>query len=124
LLTEGSYVSALWVYSLAAVAALVLFNYWFLARWPLWSRVLISLPMGAVLLTPALINPGAETFAPALIVVAFQWLSQGQEAAVHALRPLGLFTGIALVLAMPLAVLAAKLQKRRDQPKPELDLST
>ena len=97
MLTEGSYQGAIWVYVLSAIFALVLFNFWMLKERSWGLRLLLTLPLATLLLTPAYIETGAETLAPALIVLAFQWLSAGQEAAQHALRPLVLFTGIALV---------------------------
>ena len=115
MLTEGSYQSALWVYALAAIAALVVFNLWFLprARWRL--RVALTLPLAALLLTPASIAPGADTLAPALVVAAFQWLSEGREAAVYALRLLALSGAVALLLAVALPVAAARIRKRRER---------
>lgn len=114
MLTESSYHTALWVYALAALAALALFNLWFLPRLRWRLRAVLTLPVAALLLTPALIAPGADTWAPALIVAAFQWLNQGREAAAHALRPLALFTAAALLLAVALLVAAARIHKRRE----------
>ncbi|MEM1402414.1 MAG: hypothetical protein AAGG55_03710 [Pseudomonadota bacterium] len=97
MLTEGSYQGAIWVYVLSAIFALVLFNFWMLRERSWGLRTLLTLPLATLLLIPAYIEAGAETLAPALIVLAFQWLSAGQEAAEHALRPLLLFTAVALV---------------------------
>ena len=60
MLTEDSYLNALWVYALAAIAVLVMFNLWFLPAGRWWLRVLLTLPLAALLLTPALIAPGAR----------------------------------------------------------------
>ena len=84
MLTEGSYHGAIWVYVLSAISALVLFNLWILKERSWGLRLLLTLPLATLLLTPAYIEAGAKTLAPALIVLAFQWLSIGQEAAQHA----------------------------------------
>lgn len=116
MLTEGSYQSALWVYALAAIAALAMFNLWFLPRAARWRlRVALTLPLAALLLTPASIAPGADTLAPALVVAAFQWLGEGREAAIYALRLLGLSGAVALLLAVALPVAAARMRKRRER---------
>ncbi|MFK7831150.1 MAG: hypothetical protein AB8B57_15360 [Congregibacter sp.] len=116
MLTEDGYFAGLMVYIGAALLALLLFNWWLLRGRSAALRLLLTLPLGALLLTPALIQPGADTFAPALIVVAFQWLSQGPEAAEHALRPLGLFTGSALALGVLCALVLILLRRGKQSP--------
>lgn len=113
MLTDSGYITALGVYLISAVLALLLMNLWLLRGRGMALRVLISLPLAALLLTPAYIEPGAETFAPALIVAAFQWLAQGPEAADHAVRPLALFTGVSAAIAVCLAVIFAWLGRAR-----------
>ncbi|MDP5069877.1 MAG: hypothetical protein NWQ45_03165 [Congregibacter sp.] len=104
MLTDSGYMSALIIYVLAALAAVVLMNVWLLRGRSLGVKALWSLPVLSLLLTPAYIQPEAETFAPALVVLAFQWLSEGKEAAAHALRPLLLFTSVALGLGVVAAL--------------------
>lgn len=123
MLTSTGYITGLLVYVLSALLAL-----WPLNRWLLrWAgpglRLLISLPVAALLLTPAYIQAGAETLAPALVVAAFQWLSQGPEAAEHALRPLMLFTAVAAGIAALGALLLAWRDRRSKRPDPALDIS-
>jgi hypothetical protein len=89
------------------VAALLLL--WWLRRRRV-AALWLSLTAVALLLTPAYPEPGAETLAPALVVAAFQLLTAGVDAAMHALRPLGLALGIAWVLALLLSLL---LRRRR-----------
>ena len=124
MLTESAYQLALVIYLLSAILALGLFNIWLLRGRSAALRLLLTLPLAALLLTPAYIQPGAETLAPALIVLAFQWLSQGAEAAEHALRPLILFSAVAAGAAVLLAGLLALGTRRGRVPDPELDLST
>ncbi|MEE4277257.1 MAG: hypothetical protein V2I82_02175 [Halieaceae bacterium] len=94
MLTETGYSGALAVYLIAALLAIVLINLWLLSRSSLGLRALVTLPLAALLLTPAYIDAGADTLAPALVVAVFQAFSQGLEAADHSLRPLLLFTGV------------------------------
>ncbi|MFT4873255.1 hypothetical protein [Congregibacter sp.] len=112
MLTETAYLSALIVYALSTLLAVALINFWLLRRLPLGLKILLSLPVLSLFLTPAFIQPEADTLAPALVVVAFQWLSQGQEAAAHALRPLLLFTGTSVVFGILLALILAWLGRR------------
>ena len=124
MLTETGYTGALIIYVLATLAALILFNVWFLRRAHWGLRCLLSLPLAALLLTPAYIRPDAITLAPALIVALFQGFSQGPEAAEHAVRPLLLFTAAALVAGFVLFLVAKLLRRRAEAPDPELDLSS
>jgi hypothetical protein len=111
MLTESGYLGGLAVYAVAALLALFLFQRWLLLRWPLRFRALLLLPLAALLLTPAYITADADTMAPALVVAAFQSLTNGVDAAMHAIRPLAVFTAAAL-LAGVLLVAAAALRRR------------
>ena len=123
MLTESAYRLALITYLVSALLALGLFNIWLLRGRSAALKLLLTLPLAALLLTPAYIQPGAETLAPALVVLAFQWLSQGPEAAEHALRPLVLFTGVALGVGVLLAGILILRARRARAPDPALDLS-
>lgn len=111
MLTDSAYLTALLVYSLSAVAAVLLLIFWLLRGRSLAVKALLSLPLLSLLVTPALIEPGADTFAPAIVVALFQWFTQGQEAAAHALKPLALFTGLALGLGLVLALIFVFLNR-------------
>jgi hypothetical protein len=104
---------AIIVYIASALLALLLGNVWLLPRAGLGLRALVTLPLAALLLTPAYIDAEADTLAPALVVAAFQILSGGPEAAMHALQPLVVFSGAALALGL-LAFLLALWRGRRD----------
>ena len=115
MLTDTGYYGAFAVYLTAAFAALVLFNLWFLPRASLGLRALLSLPLASLLMTPAYLDPEAGTLAPALIVTAFQWLITDADAAAHALRPLVLFTGIALAVGCVLFLGDLSRRRRRSR---------
>ena len=119
MLTESAYLGALIIYVLSALLAVALMNFWLLRNWTPGFKILLSLPLLSLLLTPAFIQPEADTFAPAVVVVAFQWLSQGKEAAAHALRPLLLFTGISAGFAVVLALMLAWLGRRSSEEESE-----
>jgi hypothetical protein len=120
-LTASGYAAAITVYIASALLALLLGNVWLLPRAGLGLRALVTLPLAALLLTPAYIDAGADTLAPALVVTAFQMLSAGPEAAMHALQPLGVFTAIALALGLLVFLLALWRGRRDAGSAPEAD---
>ena len=100
MLNETSYNAALLVYVGSALFALLCMVWWLRRSWnPGW---LLFLFFGgcALLLTPAYPGEGVDTLAPALVVATFQLLTEGAEAAEHALRPLLVMLGLALGLAL------------------------
>lgn len=120
MLTESGYQGALIVYIGAALMALALFNVWFLPRASVGLRLLITLPLAALLLTPAYIDPEAATLAPAVVVTGFRWLSLGIDEAMHSLRPLLLFTGVSFVLGLTVfAVGALRRRRPREASQPD-----
>ena len=117
MLSESSYLAALYVY-LGAGVAILLYLSWWLSRY--WSGAVVAMLVllaGALLLTPAYPGEGIDTFAPALIVAAFQWLNEGLDGAMHALRPLAFSCACALVLALLLRLTV--FRKKRQQEAPE-----
>lgn len=100
MLDESSYNAALLVYTGSALFALLCMVWWLRRSWgPGWLLFLL-LGGGALLLTPAYPGEGVDTLAPALVVAAFQILTEGVEAAEHALRPLLAMLGLALLLTL------------------------
>ncbi|MGB1141263.1 MAG: hypothetical protein ACPG1A_10215 [Halioglobus sp.] len=100
MLTDASYQYAIYAYVGSALLALLCFGWWLSWRWrPGWVAVVVCV-LAALLLTPAFPNENAETLAPALIVVGFQFFVYGYEEAESAIRALATFSGAALVFAL------------------------
>ncbi|MEM9257321.1 MAG: hypothetical protein AAGA91_17915 [Pseudomonadota bacterium] len=100
MLDESSYHLALYLY-IGAAFLVVLCLAWALGsrRYPGWTALVVLLS-AALLLTPAYPKEGVQTMAPALIVAGFQFFTEGYSAAEHALRPLAMFCGGAVLLAL------------------------
>lgn len=100
MLTEESYLTAIYVYCGAALLALLLLVWWLRKSWrPAWL-VFGFLSGAALLLTPAFPESGSDTLAPAAIVAGFQLLTDGLESAEHALRPLLFMLSMAVALSL------------------------
>ena len=102
MLSESSYLTAIYTY-LAAAGAIVLYLAWILGRKWQWRAgwvTLVVLLSAALLFTPAYPDPSIKTFAPALIVVVFESLINGPEAAQHAVKPLMYMAGLALIVTV------------------------
>jgi len=98
-LSESSYLTAMYTYIGAALAMMACLGWWF-RRWDPGLVALMVLLAGALLLTPAYPRDGVDTFAPALIVAVFQYVNEGVAGARHAIRPLGFTCLVAVVLAL------------------------
>lgn len=107
MLTSDSYLVAMTVYLAAGVLALALCAWWLRSRRALALWLVCT--GAALLLVPAFPEPGADSLAPALIVAVFRLGTEGPDAAMHALRPLG----VALLAAQVLALGGALLLRRR-----------
>lgn len=112
MLTESSYLFAIYVYVGAAGLALLYLG-WMCRRFPVALVSLIVLLGAALLLTPAFPREGVDTMAPALVVAGFQLFTEGFEAAVHAIRPLAYASGLALIVSICLW-LVVLLRRRRE----------
>ena len=115
MLTESSYLTAIYVYSGAAILLLLCLAWW-LRRWGAGWVTLVVLLGAALLLTPAYPRDGVSTLAPALIVAGFQFFTEGPEAAEHALRPLAAMSGLAVALAVLLALTVFRRRKPAASP--------
>jgi len=100
MLSESSYLTALYCYVGAAIAFLLYMAWWLGRHWPPAAVAFATLVLAALLLTPAHPNGDVETYAPAFVVAVFETLTHGPEAAEHALRPLAATSLAALVLAI------------------------
>lgn len=100
MLSESSYLTAMYAYVGAACVMLLYLAWWLSRHWrPGWVALVVLLG-AALLLTPAFPRDGVDTFAPALIVAGFQFLTYGYEAAEHALRPLAFMSALAIGVAL------------------------
>lgn len=116
MLSESSYMTAIYAYVGAAVLALILLGWWLRRSWRPGWLVFFLLLAAALLLTPAFPRTDVSTMAPALVVAAFAYFTDGYEAAEHALRPLGTMC----ILAAGLALLA-RITILRGRSKPASD---
>ena len=116
MLSEESYHLALYVYLGAAGAILLLLAWWLGRAWGATWALLVVLLSAALLLTPAYPNAQVDTLAPAVVVAAFQFLTDGPEAAEHATRPLAITCASALVLAVLLRL--TLFRRRNPAPTP------
>ncbi|HDY83312.1 MAG: hypothetical protein DRQ65_02535 [Gammaproteobacteria bacterium] len=120
MLSESSYHFAIYAYVGAACVMLLYLAWWLGRHWGAPRVALVVLLGAALLLTPAYPKEGVDTFAPALIVAGFQLLTDGYEAAGHALRPLGFMSALAgaLALLLGLTVLRGRGPRKARQEKP------
>lgn len=113
MLSESSYMSALYVYIGAALLIMLYLGWWLSRHWSSGMVALAVLLAGALLLTPAYPKEGVDTFAPALLVAAFQWVTEDLDAAMHALRPLAFMSVVAIVLALLLRFTVFRRSRKR-----------
>jgi len=99
-LSESSYLTAVYTYLGAASVILLYLAWWLSHHWrPGWVALVVLLA-AALLLTPAYPRSGVDTMAPALVVAVFQLLTDGYESAEHALRPLAYMSALAVTVAL------------------------
>ena len=82
MLTEASYHTAIYAYTGAALVALLSLVWWLRRSWSRAWRLLLLLAGAALLLTPAYPQEGVDTLAPALVVAAFQILTDGVDSGI------------------------------------------
>ena len=116
MLSESSYLTAIYVYCGAAVMVVLCLAWWLGRRWPNGLVALLVLLAAALLLTRAYPQPGAETKAPATVVAGFQLATEGLESARHAIKPLGYSCGLAVILALLLRLTVLRRRPAADTP--------
>lgn len=100
MLSESSYLTAIYSYTGAACVLLLYLAWWMGRHWRAGWVAFSVLLLAALLLTPAHPNATVSTYAPALVVAIFEILTHGPDAAMHALKPLAIMAAIAVVLAI------------------------
>lgn len=118
MLSESSYLTALYTYIGAACAILLCLGWWLSRSWRAGWVTLVVLVGAALLLTPAYPREDASTLAPALIVAAFALFTEGPEAAEHALKPLALMSGVAIALTLLLRLTVFRRRRAAPADKP------
>jgi len=102
---------ALYIYTGAAGVMLLYVGWWLGRHWrPAWVCLVVLL-LAALLLTPAYPGEGIETMAPALVVFAFKYMTEGMQGAAHALRPLLFMGGAAVVISILMKVIFFRRRK-------------
>ena len=119
MLSESSYLTALYVYCGAAMMMVLCLALWFGRRWPNGWVALLVLLSAALLLTPAYPRDGVDTLAPAFVVAGFQIATEGVESAQHALKPLAYACGLAVILALLLKLVFLRPSKSKTSAAPE-----
>ena len=112
MLSESSYLTAIYVYVGSACIILLYLCWWLGRHWrPAWVALVVLLT-AVLLLTPAYPKAGVDTMAPAVIVAAFQILTQDIDSAQHALKPLVFFSEVAVVIALLLRLLVFRRPRK------------
>lgn len=119
MLTDAGYHTALAIYLISALLLMVFGNLWILRGRSVGLRLLVTLPLAALFLTPAFTAPGGEILAPALVVAVFAGIDGGLIGAEHALQPLSLLVGLGLGLGLVAFVLLGLQARRRRLACPE-----
>jgi hypothetical protein len=115
-LTESSYHTAIYTYTGAACAIVLILGIWLRRHWrPVWVALVVLLG-AALLLTPAYPREDAATLAPALIVAGFRFLTDDPQAAGPALGALAFTSGVAVALALLLQVTLFRRHRRARRP--------
>ncbi|MCB1708477.1 MAG: hypothetical protein KDI10_07075 [Halioglobus sp.] len=116
MLSESSYLAAMYAYIGAGLAIMLCLGWWLSRHWSAGWVALAVLLTGALLLTPAYPREGVDTFAPALIVAVFQYVTEGIEGAGHALKPLAFSSLVAVILALLLRLTLFRGGRRTSPP--------
>lgn len=113
MLTPQNYQLAWLIYLSAGACMLIYLRYTWRGSMPSAALLLSVLALAALLLTPARPESGADTYAPALVVAAFDLLTYGPEAVTRALRPIGFTLTVALGLGAIILLFQALMRRRK-----------
>lgn len=100
MLTAESYVMAWAVYLAATLAGLLFFYIWISPAMSRAGGLTLVLLLAVLALTPARPDADLGTWAPAVIVAAFDLLTDGVEAAMRSLRPMLIMSALTLALCL------------------------
>ena len=114
MLTAENYQIAWGIYTVAALGMLLYMRFWWRRRVSGGGSIVLLLLLAALILTPAHPDGDTPSYAPALIVAAFDLLTYGSEEAIRPLRPIGVVAGTALV-ASAVILLLRQLFRRRNR---------
>ena len=105
MLDPDSYLNAWLAYAAATAIALATLYLWVGARWSHVTRLGWVLLLAALALAPAHPDADTRTWAPAIFVSAFEFLTHGVDAALRPMRSLFAGAGIALFTWILIALL-------------------
>ena len=100
MLTAESYIMAWTVYMVATLIGLLILYLWIGPRMSAGARLTLLLLLAAMALTPARPDANLASWAPAVIVAAFDLLTDGTEAALRPLRPMLIMSAMSLALCL------------------------
>ncbi|MHC6226822.1 MFS transporter [Pseudomonas sp. X10] len=110
-MTENDYLLAWGLYALAALGCLLVG--WRVTRWMWrWLREPLRLALAVLLLTPTIIDPVKESFAPAIAITALDLLLKVGNNAWRAASDLAMYGMIAFALYILFVLLRWPLEKR------------
>ena len=115
MLTAASYHTAWAIYLAAALALLVLVRQWLRPRVGAGWLVTLLLMLAALLLTPSLADPDLHSYAPALVVAAFDLLTHGPDSVQRSLRPMLVMQALALVLSFIFLIITRWILRSKEK---------
>ena len=117
-LIANEYLLAWSAYGIAALGCLLV---WFRITRPMWRwlREPLRLIMAVLLLTPTIVDPAKELFAPAVAITALDLVFKVGNSAWRAVADLALYGLIAFALYAVFAGLRFLIERRRPQGRPD-----
>jgi len=88
------------IYLVAGLGALAVMNHWLRRGVATGTRHTIILLLAGLAFAPARPGPELELWAPAIIVMPFEWLTSGYEAAAPAMGSILNMSGLCLVASV------------------------